>query len=298
MNDRKQERRGLGRGLSALMADVGMAEAAVVRGNAAVRDVAIEQVVPNPDQPRRRFDDEALTDLANSIREKGILQPLLVREKAGGFEIIAGERRWRAAQLAKLHSVPVLVRDYSDTEVLEVAIIENIQRADLNPIEEAAAYQQLIERFGHTQDKLAESLGKSRSYIANSLRLLVLPNDVLGLVESGSLSAGHARALVTSENASVLARKVVDRGMTVREIERLVREGKTGKGSARNYSGRQREKDADTLALEADMTANLGMAVRIAHEANTGGGVLSVHYATLDDLDRLCRLLSSVQDQD
>lgn len=152
----------------------------------------------------------------------------------------------------------------------------------------------MIERFGHTQERLAESLGKSRSYIANSLRLLVLPADVIGLVENGSLSAGHARALVTSGDASVLARRIVDRGMTVRDIERLVREGKTGKNTTRNYAGRRVEKDADTLALEADVSANLKMSVKIAHESNSGAGTLTVRYNTLDDLDRLCRLLSSV----
>lgn len=293
MNDRKQERRGLGRGLSALMADVGMSETVGMRNSAAVREVPIEQVHPNPDQPRRRFSPEALSELSESIREKGVLQPLLVRERAEGFEIVAGERRWRAAQMAKLHNIPVLVRDYTDTEVLEVAIIENIQRADLSAIEEATAYQQLIDRFGHTQERLAESLGKSRSYIANALRLLTLPADVVGLVETGSLSAGHARALVTSDQASALARKIVDTGMTVREVERIVREGKTGQGSARNYGGRKRDKDADTLALEADVSANLKMPVQIAHDQQSGGGTLSIRYRTLEDLDLLCRILST-----
>lgn len=294
MNERKMERRGLGRGLSALMADVGMVESTVAKGSVGVRDVPIEHVQPNPDQPRRRFDEEALADLANSIREKGVLQPLLVREVGDSFEIVAGERRWRAAQIAQLHVVPVIVRDYDDTEVLEVAIIENIQRADLSPVEEAAAYRQLIERFGHTQEKVAETLGKSRSYIANSLRLLALPSDVIGMIETGALSSGHARALVASDKASVLARKIVDQGMTVREVERLVREDKTGKGTTRGYRSRQGQKDDDTLALEADVSSNLGMSVKIAHEAHTGGGTLSVRYTTLEQLDLLCRLLSSV----
>lgn len=294
MNDRKIERRGLGRGLSALMADVGMAETETARGNTGVREIPIEHVQPNPDQPRRRFSEEALAELAESIREKGVLQPLLVRERGEGFEIVAGERRWRAAQIAQLHVVPVIVRDYNDTEVLEVAIIENIQRADLSPVEEAVAYRQLIERFGHTQEKVAETLGKSRSYIANSLRLLTLPDDVIGMVETGALSSGHARALVSTDKASALARKIVDQGMTVREVERLVREDKTGRRTARDYRPRHGQKDDDTLALEADVSSNLGMGVKIAHEPHTGGGTLTIRYSTLEQLDMLCRVLSAI----
>ncbi|RRH77876.1 ParB/RepB/Spo0J family partition protein [Falsigemmobacter faecalis] len=296
MSERRAERRGLGRGLSALMADVGMMEQSTGRGSHApgVREVPIEKVHPNPDQPRRIFDKDALEDLSNSIREKGVLQPLLVREVNGSFEIVAGERRWRASQLARLHTLPVIVREYSDTEVLEVAIIENIQRADLSAVEEAQAYKQLIDRFGHTQDKVAESLGKSRSYIANSLRLLSLPEDVVELIENGSLSSGHARALVALENASTMARRIVDKGMSVREVERLVREGKTGKGEARKYAVRSDTRDDDTVALEADISGNLGMAVRIRHEPNTGAGTVTIAYNSLEELDRLCGLLSQI----
>lgn len=296
MNERRPERRGLGRGLSALMADVGMMEQASGRGSNApgVREVPIEKVHPNPDQPRRIFNHEALEDLSNSIREKGVLQPLLVREVNGSFEIVAGERRWRASQLAKLHTLPVIVREYSDTEVLEVAIIENIQRADLSPVEEAQAYKQLIDRFGHTQEKVAESLGKSRSYIANSLRLLTLPEDVVVLIENGSLSSGHARALVALENASAMAKRIVDRGMSVREVERLVREGKTGTGQARKYAVRADVRDDDTVALETDISSNLGMQVRIRHEPNTGAGMVTISYNNLEELDRLCGLLSQI----
>lgn len=293
MTERKIERRGLGRGLSALMADVGMTESDTARSGPGVRDVPIEHVQPNPDQPRRRFNEEALAELADSIREKGVLQPLLVRERGESYEIVAGERRWRAAQIAQLHVVPVIVRDYSDTEVLEVAIIENIQRADLSPVEEATAYRQLIDRFGHTQEKVAETLGKSRSHVANTLRLLTLPMDVIGMVETGALSSGHARALVASDKASQLARKIVDEGMTVREVERLVREDKTGKGDTRGYRPRMGQKDDDTLALEADVSSNLGMSVKITHEPHTGGGVLTVRYMTLEQLDMLCRVLSA-----
>lgn len=294
MTDRKPERRGLGRGLSALMADVGMIETAPAKGAIdGVRVVPIEQVRPNPDQPRRHFDRSALEDLAGSIREKGVLQPLLVRDRGEFLEIVAGERRWRAAQMAMLDSVPVLVRDYSDTEVLEVAIIENIQRAELTPVEEAVAYRQLIDRFGHTQEKLADTLGKSRSYIANALRLLSLPDDVVGMLSTGALSSGHARALVGYGQASKLARRIVDGGLTVRQVENIVRDEKVGMASVpRSYVGRRAAKDEDTLALESDLSSATGMTVRIAHEAS-GSGTLTIRYATLDGLDVLCRLLSA-----
>jgi ParB family chromosome partitioning protein len=294
MTDRKPERRGLGRGLSALMADVGMIENAPAKGAIdGVRVVPIEQVRPNPDQPRRHFDRSALEDLAGSIREKGVLQPLLVRDRGEFLEIVAGERRWRAAQMAMLDSVPVLVRDYSDTEVLEVAIIENIQRAELTPVEEAVAYRQLIDRFGHTQEKLADTLGKSRSYIANALRLLSLPDDVVGMLSTGALSSGHARALVGYGQASKLARRIVDGGLTVRQVENIVRDEKVGMASVpRSYVGRRAAKDEDTLALESDLSSATGMTVRIAHEAS-GSGTLTIRYATLDGLDVLCRLLSA-----
>lgn len=296
MSENKSERRGLGRGLSALMADVGLVETAT--GKAAVtpgvREVPISQVRPNPDQPRRTFDPEALDDLAESIRIKGVLQPLLVRERHGVYEIVAGERRWRASQMAKRTNIPVIVREYSDTEVLEVAIIENIQRSDLTPVDEAQAYRQLIERFGHTQEKVAESLGKSRSYIANTLRLLTLPQDVVVLLEKGELSSGHARALVTSDNASVWAKKIVDKGLTVRDVERLVREEKTAEPKVRKYAARGKERDADTVALENDLSANLNdMKVRIQMSGEGVAGALTINFASLDDLDLLCRLLSS-----
>lgn len=296
MSENKTERRGLGRGLSALMADVGLVESATGKGPSVVgvREVPIEQVSPNPDQPRRYFDPVQLEELAESIRTKGVLQPLLVRERDGGFEIVAGERRWRASQMAQRHTLPVIVRAYSDTEVLEVAIIENIQRADLTPVDEAKAYRQLIERFGHTQEKVAESLGKSRSYIANSLRLLTLPDDVVGLLDKGDLSSGHARALVSSDKASALAKRIVDKGLTVRDVERLVREEKTGETASRKYAGRSKERDADTVALENDLSANLdGLKVRIQASDQTGAGTLTISFPTLEDLDRICRLLSS-----
>lgn len=296
--EKKIERRGLGRGLSALMADINVAPSPVVAvaGPGRTPDVLpIERIKPNPLQPRRSFTEENLRELANSLLQKGVLQPLIVRPIAGSdeYEIVAGERRWRAAQLAQLHELPVLIRDFDDTEVLEVAIIENIQRADLNAIEEALAYRQLMDRFGHTQDKLAEALSKSRSHIANLLRLLNLPDDVQGLVRDGKLSAGHARALITAPDASELAKAVVARGLNVRETEELMR--KPGASGRKGDQGRRSdgtEKDADTRALEADLSANLGMAVMIAHEPGGERGTLSVRYNTLEDLDLLCRVLS------
>jgi len=256
--------------------------------------VPIEKLIPNPRQPRRDFSPEALEDLAASIRQRGVLQPLIVRPvpDSDNFEIVAGERRWRAAQLTQLHELPVLVRDFDDTEVLEVAIIENIQRADLNAIEEAAGFRQLMQRFGHTQEKLAEALSKSRSHIANLLRLLNLPEDVQSLVRDGKLTAGHARALITSPDASDLARKVIARGLSVRETEDLARAIKpSAQGLARRTRG-PHEKDADTRALEADLAANLGMSVSINHEPGGEAGTITIRYNSLDDLDNLCRVLS------
>ena len=290
----KQKSRGLGRGLSALMADVAADQETQAQTSETGRrpdmSLPIEQVVPNPDQPRRTFTDAQLSELAQSIKEKGIIQPLIVRPTGDTYEIVAGERRWRAAQIAQLHEVPVIVRDYNDTEVLEVAIIENIQRADLNPVEEAAGYRQLMEKFGHTQEKLAEALGKSRSHIANLLRLLNLPEDVQDLLVEGKLTAGHARALVTSENPSVLAARIVAGGLSVRDVEKLVSEGKKETKPAKSAS--KPEKDADTKALEGDLSAALGMRVGISHEAGTESGAMTIRYASLEQLDTLCRMLS------
>ncbi len=287
----KNERRGLGRGLSALMADVNL-DAAQKEEARPRRDqmLPIERLFPNPDQPRRDFAPEALAELAASIREKGIIQPLIVRERAaetGTYEIVAGERRWRAAQLAQLHELPVLIRDLTDTEVLEVAIIENIQRADLNPVEEAAAYKQLMERFGHTQEKLAEALSKSRSHIANLMRLLQLPDQVLTWLREGKLTAGHARALITAADPVALARKVMAGGLSVRQAEDLVKDRPSKPRQVRGQ-----EKDADTRVLEQDLAANLKMKVSIDHGAD-GSGLLTIRYGTLDDLDDLCRMLSA-----
>lgn len=290
--------RGLGRGLSALMADIPNDPVVVDSESGARRAdmvVPIERVEPNPDQPRRQFVQEDLDDLANSIREKGVIQPLIVRPSPrvdGNFEIVAGERRWRASQLAKRHDIPIIVREYDDIEVLEVAIIENIQRADLNSIEEAAGYKQLMEKFGHTQEKLAEALGKSRSHIANLMRLLQLPDDVQSFVVSGDLSAGHARALITSENPSDLARIAVKKGLSVRDTEKLAKQEKSPSAPKARVSKPAGEKDADTRALEGDLSAAIGMSINIAHKPGTESGVLSISYKDLDDLDALCQILS------
>lgn len=286
----KKERKGLGRGLSALMADINVSAPTEVPRRPDMT-LPVEKLVPNPDQPRREFALEALEDLANSIRQKGVIQPLIVRPIPGSdsFEIVAGERRWRASQMAQLHDLPVVVRDFDDTEVLEVAIIENIQRADLNAIEEAMGFRQLMDRFGHTQEKLAEALSKSRSHIANLLRLLNLPVDVQAYLREGKLSAGHARALITSDNPSELARKVIEKGLSVRETEKLV---KGVSAPLQRTRAERAEKDADTRALEGDLTANLGMDVQIEHLAGGESGVLSIRYRSLEDLDNLCRILT------
>ena len=292
MASKRHERRGLGRGLSALMSDVAADTAPASVGGSAVRAeqiVPIEKIAPNPDQPRRDFPAQDMDDLTASIKEKGVIQPLIVRVKSNGYEIVAGERRWRAAQMAKLHELPVIIRDYTDTEVLEIAIIENIQRADLNPVEEAAGYQQLMDKFGHTQEKLAAALGKSRSHIANLMRLLHLPKEVLDLLKEGKLTAGHARALITTENPVALARQVVKQGLSVRETERLAK-GPTIRPEKVKL---QPAKDADTRALEGDLSANLGMKVSVDHKPGKESGKLTISYKTLEELDDLCRLLSA-----
>ncbi|MDD9725279.1 ParB/RepB/Spo0J family partition protein [Roseovarius sp. SK2] len=293
-----RSKRGLGRGLSALMSDVAESQDAPENAaKAADKAVPIEKIEPNPDQPRRDFDEAAMQDLASSIGAKGIIQPLIVRpnpRKSGAYEIVAGERRWRAAQLAKLHDVPVIVREFDDTEVLEVAIIENIQRADLNPVEEAAGYSQLMERFGHTQEKLAQALGKSRSYIANLVRLLGLPDDVLTYLRDGRLSAGHARALITSDDPSGLASQVLKKGLSVRETEKLAKksEGNIFSDEGKPKKKGSAQKDADTKALEGDLAANLGMKVALNHKPGAENGSMTISYTSLDELDDLCRKLT------
>lgn len=296
MSEPKSAKRGLGRGLSALMADIAVdVPPTTTQPNRDRTLIPIEQITANPNQPRRTFDPQALQELADSLRSRGVLQPLIVRPHPDGqdlYQIVAGERRWRAAQMAQLHELPVIIRDFSDTEMLEVAIIENIQRADLNAIEEAASFKQLMERFGHTQERLAEALNKSRSHIANLLRLLNLPDPVQDLVKDGKLTAGHARALITAPNPAQLARKVVDKAMSVRETEEMVRKLAQDKpeGEVSRRKSRQPEKDSDTRALEGDLSAHLRMQVQIRH-AGMDGGQMIISYKDLDQLDQLCQLL-------
>ncbi|WP_424930330.1 ParB/RepB/Spo0J family partition protein [Amaricoccus tamworthensis] len=291
------EKKGLGRGLSALLADVGPMEpvttdvAMPVRGD---QMIAIERVRANPDQPRRTFDDAELQDLASSIREKGIIQPLIVRldpNYPDDYQIVAGERRWRAAQLANLHEIPAIIRELNDTEVLELAIIENIQRSDLNALEEALGYRQLMDRFGHTQERLSEALGKSRSHIANLLRLLSLPESVQEMVRKGLLSAGHARAIITSGRPEQLAAEIVKRQLSVRQAEQLAKKDFTKKVGEQKATGPS--KDADTRALEEDLSATLSMKVLIDHKPGQQAGELRIKYTNLADLDRLCQLMSA-----
>jgi len=293
------KKKGLGRGLSALMADVAEKQKEIqeVSSDTGTRRadqiVPIEKISANPDQPRQTFDDTELKDLANSIREKGVIQPLIVRPMGDGdYQIVAGERRWRAAQLAQLHELPVLVRELDDTEVLEIAIIENIQRADLNPLEEALGYRQLMDRFGHTQEKLAEALGKSRSHIANLLRLLNLPSSVQEFLRKGELSSGHARALITAEDPEALARKVIAGGLSVRQTEALAKSTSVEKPKKTVKSTPSATKDADTVALEGDLSAAIGMKVVLNHAAGGESGTLTIRYDTLDQLDDLCMILT------
>ena len=292
--------RGLGRGLSALMADVNLADppSPDAPPRADMR-VGIDRLEPNPDQPRRTFPFDELAELAQSLKTRGVIQPLIVRphpSRSGMYQIVAGERRWRAAQMAQLHDLPVLVRDLSDTEMLEIAIIENIQRADLNALDEAAAYRQLMDRFGHTQEKLADALSKSRSHIANLLRLLTLPEPVQDWLRDGQLTAGHARALVTAPDPVALGRTVIAKALSVREAEALVRKAisPSSEGAKPLRTRAPVEKDADTRAIEADLSAHLGMRVVITH-AGVDGGTLTVTYRSIEQLDDLCQTLSGMR---
>jgi ParB family chromosome partitioning protein len=310
------ERRGLGRGLSALLgeigADIGQTEAtlAVPTAGAPAQEtqistaqspaghpptsVPIEHLNSNPDQPRRDFPETELNELAESIRQRGIIQPVVVRPdptRPGDYQIVAGERRWRAAQRARLHEVPVVVRDLDDRAVLELAIIENVQRSDLNPVEEANGYSQLIKRFAYTQEETSEIVGKSRSHVANTLRLLGLPDQVQKMLRSGKLSAGHARALINAPDPVALAEQAVLRGLTVRQVEELARRVAAPRRRQRGNGG-PKQKDADTRILEGDLSAAIGMAVSIEHHPTDGGGEIRVRYRSLDELDRLCRKLT------
>jgi ParB family chromosome partitioning protein len=283
-------RRGLGRGLSALLGEVDAAPAqAPGDPTSGMREAPIELIRRNPDQPRRTFAEAELEELAGSIREKGVLQPILVRPApgaAGEYQIVAGERRWRAAQRAGLRTLPIMVRELDDLAVLEIGIIENVQRADLNILEEALSYRVLMDKFARTQEAIAQTIGKSRSHVANTLRLLALPEEVLAHLTSGALSAGHARAIAAAADPAALAREIVDRGLSVRDAESLARRTPDAKPS-KNKGGRPpKQKDTDTQALESDLAAVLGLDVVIDHRG--GGGSLMIRYTTLEQLDDLC----------
>ncbi|MGQ0560208.1 MAG: ParB/RepB/Spo0J family partition protein [Sphingosinicella sp.] len=282
---------GLGRGLSSLLGEV--AQETPVSGEAArgdVRMIPVASIEPHPQQPRRNFDEESIAELARSIEARGLIQPIVVRPHGHRFQIVAGERRWRAAQKARLHELPALVREVDDEDTLAIALIENIQRQDLNAIEEALGFRRLMDQYGHSQDELAKIVYKSRSHIANILRLLELPSAVQQLVSSGSLTMGHARALVTASDPEALALEVVKRGLSVRETEELARAA--GKPAAR----RKREAAvasaarADIAALERQLSELLGLKVRIRHK--TRGGTISLAYSSLDQLDMICQRLS------
>ncbi len=290
MKDEVPKRRpsGLGRGLSSLLGD--MAQEAPVSGSGSgdIRIISVASIEPHPRQPRRTFAEEALAELAASIQARGVIQPIVVRPHGHRFQIVAGERRWRAAQRAQLHELPAIVRDFSDGEALEIALLENIQRQDLNAIEEAQGYKRLIEEYGHTQDALGRIVHKSRSHVANLLRLLDLPPKVQALVESGALSMGHARALVTAEDPVGLAAEVVRRGLSVRETEVLARGGKPSR--RREAPAGQPGASADIAALERQLGDMLGLRVAIRHGPK--GGQVTLTYSSLDQLDMICQRLS------
>lgn len=290
MNDDTSKRR-LGRGLAALIGEMDQpvpaeAERPTVSAD---RMIPIEFVTRNPRNPRRFFDDSELHDLASSIRQHGIVQPIVARTLARDrYEIIAGERRWRAAQLAGLVEIPVIIRDVDDKTALEIAIVENVQRSDLNALEEALGYEQLIAEYGYTQNDLGEIIGKSRSHVANSLRLLKLPEPVRDMLAAGSLSAGHARALVSTSDPSALARTIVSKGMSVRDAEKLAQNDI--KAQSEPHAPVQRnQKDSDTLALERTLSDTLGLDVFINHKAS--GGQIRISYKSLEQLEEVCRLL-------
>ena len=287
-----EPRKGLGRGLSALLGEEAEPQTSQERARA-THAVPIEQVAPGQFQPRKRFDDEEMNSLVESVRSKGILQPILVRRDplhADAYEIIAGERRWRAAQRAQLHEVPVIVREFSDEEVLEIALIENLQRENLSPIEEANAYQRLMDEFDHTQEVLAKAVGRSRSSVANTLRLLTLPESVQKQVDSGALSAGHARTLVGVDDAERLANEIISKDLSVRQAEHLAQ---TTKGGPPASLRKAPAKDPDTIALENDLSNMLGLRVSIKFRGDGAkGGSVTINYATLDQLDHILQRLN------
>ena len=280
---------GLGRGLSALL-DEAVRAPRPGHGDDAlgIREIDVALIRPHPHQPRRHFDPAALDELAQSIAAKGVLQPILLRPSGEGFEIIAGERRWRAAQRAQLHRIPAIVRDLDDAASAEVALIENVQRTDLSAIEEAEGYHQLISRFAHSQEDVARLVGKSRSHVTNLLRLLDLPEEVREMLLRGDISMGHARAIATSGDPVAIARRILGEGLSVRQVEQIVREARPPRG--RTDSSAPRPVDADLAALERQLGDLLGLRVKVAH--GKSGGTVALHYSSLDQLDLICQRLS------
>jgi ParB family chromosome partitioning protein len=290
----RRNRGGLGRGLNALLGDVAKDERETAEGGTAsggVRMLPVSAIAPHPQQPRRHFDEAALDELAASIAERGVVQPIIVRPHGHDYQIVAGERRWRAAQRARLHEVPVVVRDYSDSETLQIALLENIQRQDLNAIEEAQAYQRLLDEFGHTQEALSKAVHKSRSHVANLLRLLDLPAPIQERVVSGSLTMGHARAILGAPDPLALADEVAAKGLSVRQTEKLASQSKNPGRRGASTSHRPMSGSADIEALENQLADLLGLKVRIAFEAD-GHGSITLDYSTLEQLDMVCQRLS------
>ena len=279
---------GLGRGLSSLLGEA--AQEASISGSdrGGVQLVPVASIEPHPGQPRRYFDEAALDELASSIRTRGVIQPIIVRPADGRYQIVAGERRWRAAQRAQIHEVPVIVRDFSDVESLEVALLENIQREDLNAIEEAEAYRRLVDEYGHTQEALSKLVHKSRSHVANLMRLLDLPTRVKTMVAAGELSMGHARAIASAPNPEALAEEIVRRGLSVRDAEKLASAGKPAKERSRGMP--HPSAIADIEALERQLGDILGLKVKISY--GPSGGTVSLLYSSLDQLDMICQRLS------
>ncbi|WP_260926097.1 ParB/RepB/Spo0J family partition protein [Novosphingobium sp. 9] len=300
----RQKPKGLGRGLGALLGETRREEPVAGAGHnsgavatprvGGLAVLTIADIVPHPDQPRRIFNEEALGELAASIEQRGVIQPVIVRPIPGGkYQLVAGERRWRAAQKAHLHEIPALVRELTEREVMALALIENLQREDLNPIEEARAYQRLAESESMTQAEIARMVDKSRSHVANFQRLLALPDDVIGLVETGELSMGHARALIGCEGAFEIAEAAIARQMSVREIEKLVRKKARGTTEPRRArTARSSTQDADIAAMEQHLEEFLGLPVKIDADADPRSGTVSIRYATLDQLDLVCQRLT------
>tara|TARA_B100001057_G_scaffold490569_1_gene579100 strand:- start:160 stop:1068 length:909 start_codon:yes stop_codon:yes gene_type:complete len=302
MSSKNERKKGLGRGLSSFL-DVGSFDDIVdkktndekILKNALNNSTSlpIELLVPNQNQPRKDFSPDELNSLASSISETGIIQPILVRQNKNLYEIVAGERRWRAAQIAKIHEVPVLIKQLTDEEVVKISIIENIQRVDLNPVEEANSYNKLIRDFGYTQEKVATSLGKSRSHVANSLRLLSLPESIIEFLKEGKLTSGHARCLVGVKNSEDLARKIIKEGLSVRIVENIVKNG-TIQSDEKINKRQAIKKDIDTLNLEQDIKTTLGLKTTIDHNEESGGGTIIIKYEDLEQLDLFCSKIMKI----